>query len=185
MTREETLAVMSVLKAAYPDYYRDMRKNDADAIVNLWAEMFSDEPAQIVALAVKSLIATGKYNPKIADVKEKIVKLKNANAMTEQEAWNLVSRAISNGIYGSQKEFDALPASVQRIVGSPMQLKEWAMMDSDTVQSVVASNFQRSYKIRAESDREYMALPSSVRNVVDKLAAGMSMPALEEGTVLE
>ena len=28
MTREETLAIMSVLKAAYPNFYKDMKRSE-------------------------------------------------------------------------------------------------------------------------------------------------------------
>ena len=58
MTRSETLAIMSILKAAYPGYYRDMKRQDAEAVVNLWAEMLADYPANLVAAAVKSHIAS-------------------------------------------------------------------------------------------------------------------------------
>ena len=139
MTREETLAIMSILKAAYPSFYKDMRRDEAEGIVNLWASMFEDDPAKVVANAVKAHIATDKkgFPPHIGAIKEAIVNLTAPNEMTEQEAWSLVLKALSNGTYGSQKEFDKLPPVLQRLVGSPNQLKEWALMDSDTVNSVV------------------------------------------------
>lgn len=182
MTYDETLAIMSVLKAAYPAYYRGMNRKDADAAVSLWAEMFADEPAQVVALAVKSLIATDTkgFPPHIGAVKDSIVKLKQPNEMTEQEAWALVSKATRNSTYNAGEEFDKLPPVVQRIVGTPMQLREWAAMDSDTLQSVVASNFQRSYKARAAKEREFLALPSEIRQLSAQLAAGMALPGLPE-----
>lgn len=180
MTYDETLTIMSVLKAAYPAYYRGMNRQDAEAAVALWAEMFADEPVQIVALAVKSLIATDTkgFPPHIGAVKDSIVKLKQPNEMTEAEAWALVSNATRNSAYHSQEEYDKLPPVVQRIVGSPMQLREWAMMDTDTLQSVVASNFQRSYKARAAKEREFLALPSEIRQISEQIAAGMALPGL-------
>lgn len=54
------------------------------------------------------------------------------------------------------------------------------MMDSDTVQSVVQSNFMRSYRVRAQHEREYLALPESVRELMGQLAGSMAMPALKE-----
>lgn len=57
MTEKETLAIMSVLKAAYPNFYRDMQRTEAQGIVNLWTEMFRDESAEVVAMAVKAFIA--------------------------------------------------------------------------------------------------------------------------------
>lgn len=184
MTYDETLTIMSVLKAAYPNYYKDMRRSDADAIVSLWVEMFKDDPVEIVAVAVKAHIATDKkgFPPHIGAIKEAIVKLTSSNEMTELEAWGCVLKATQNSKYNSAEEFAALPPVVQRIVGSPNQLREWAMMDSETVNSVVASNFQRSYKARAANEREVLALPQDVRQTMERLAAGMQMPGLPEST---
>lgn len=183
MTREETLAIMGVLKAAYPNFYKGMGRADAEGIVDLWSSMFDQEPAQLVAMAVKAHIANDKngYPPHIGAIKEAIVKLRTPEEMTEQEAWGLVLKALRNGIYGAQKEFDALPPLVQRLVGSPTQLKEWAMMDGDAVNSVVASNFQRSYKVRSASEREMLALPADVRQAMQALGGGMTMQRLGDG----
>lgn len=183
MNHNETLAIMSVLKAAYPNFYKDMKRAEAEGIVSLWAEMFADEPAPLVAAAVKAHIANDAkgFPPHIGAIKEAVTKLRTPEEMTELEAWGLVQKALSNGIYGAQSEYDKLPPVIQRIVGSPSQLREWAMMDTDTVNSVVASNFQRSYKARAANERQLLALPSDVRQVMQQLAGGFSMAALTDG----
>lgn len=187
MTRAETLAIMSVLKAAYQNFYKDMSRDEAESIVSLWMEMFKDDPAEVVAMAVKAFIASDRkgFPPHIGAIKDSIVKLKTSDELTEQEAWELVRRACSNSNYGAKEEFDKLPPVVRRLVGSPNQLREWAMMDSDTLNSVVASNFQRSYKARAASEREYLALPSDVRNAMEQLSGAMRMPELGEGVTNE
>lgn len=184
MTREETLAIMSVLKAAYPQFYKDMKRSEAEAIVELWATMFADDPVAVVAAAVKAHIATDKkgYPPHIGAIKEAVVKVTQPEEMTEAEAWGLVNKALRNGYYRAQKEFDALPPVIQRIVGSPNQLKEWSLMDTSTVSSVVASNFQRSYRARATHEREMLALPSDVRQTMAQLGDGMSMQMLGGGS---
>jgi hypothetical protein len=175
---------MSVLKAAYPNYYKDMRRSDADAIVALWVEMFKDDPVEIVAVAVKAHIATDKkgFPPHIGAIKEAIVKLNTSDEMTELEAWALVNKATKNSTWNAKEEFDKLPPVIQRLVGSPQQLRDWAAMPADTINSVVASNFQRSYKARAANEREFLALPQDVRQTMELLAAGMQMPGLPEST---
>ena len=182
MTYDETLAIMSVLKAAYPTYYKDMKRSEAEAVVGLWAEMFADEPAAVVAVAVKAHIANDVkgFPPHIGAIKDAIVKIKQPDTMTEIEAWGHVLRALSNSSYNSKAEFDRLPPVIQRLVGSPRQLQDWAAMDSDTVNSVIASNFQRSYKARAAHEREFLALPQDVRETMLKLSDGMKMPELRE-----
>ena len=180
MTRDETIDLLSILKAAYPNFYKDMTRKDADHVISLWFEMFKDEPATLVGIAVKRHIATDTkgFPPHIGAIKDAIVKIQQPEEMTELEAWGLVQKALRNGYYGAQEEYDKLPPVIQRLVGTPNQLREWAQMDAEVVSSVVASNFQRSYKARAAHEREFLALPSDVKDTMLQIASGMKMPEL-------
>lgn len=165
MTYEDTLAVLSILKAAYPNFYRGMTKQDAEGVVNLWYDMFKAEPGSLVIAAVKTLLETDDkgFPPHIGAVKEKLRMLTQKEEMTEMEAWGLVSRALKNGLYGYREEWERLPETVRSAIGAPEQLRDWAMMDVDTVNSVVSSNFQRAYRAKAKREREVAALPAEVR----------------------
>lgn len=165
MDKFETTSILAVLKAAYPKFYQGPSLEEANSIVNLWAEMFADDPAEIVATAVKAMIASRNSNfpPNIGEVKEQIRKLTTPDSMTEQEAWSKIYKAIVNAGYDSKAEFDKLPKSLQRLVGSPQQLFEWSMMDVTTVQSVVASNVMRSFRAIQTQEQEQAKLPQSVK----------------------
>ncbi len=164
MNREETKAILAILKAGYPNFYKDMTKEDATNTINLWATMFADDPAQVVAEAVKSLMCTLKYPPTIADVKEKIALITQPQQLTEMEAWRMVKSAIS--YYNATETFSRLPPILQKIVGSPNTLREWAQMEAETVDSVIQSNFMRSYKVRAAQEKERAMLPESTRQMI-------------------
>lgn len=181
MTRSETLAIMSILKAAYPGYYRDMKRQDAEAVVNLWSEMLADYPANLVAAAVKAHIAGDRkgFPPHIGAIIASIGDVSKPAELTEGEAWALVAKALRNGGYGSEQEFAALPETLQRLVGHPSQLREWAMMDAGTVQSVVQSNFMRSYRARQESERKMQALPADVRAKLAGMAEVKQFPSYD------
>lgn len=169
MTRDDVIKIMSVLRGAYPHFYRDISKQEAYDTINLWTDMFSRDDASIVSAAVKSLIDGDDkgFPPTIGQVKAKMRLLVGSDELTEAEAWNLVSKAVKNGLYGAVEEFEKLPPAVKRIVGSPSQLRDWASMDSDTLQSVVASNFQRSYKVVATREKEIAALPDDVKKLIN------------------
>lgn len=177
MNDTETLKILAVLKGAYPSFYRDMKRTEADGVVALWAELFADEPYELVAAAVKALIAGDEkgFPPHIGAVKARIRQITQPASMTEGEAWALIHRAIKNSAYGSQEEFDRLPPELKRLAGGPSQLREWSQMDPDTVQSVVASNVQRSYREVARQGREYAALPSDVKALVRSASVGMAL----------
>ncbi len=187
MTKKEMKAILAVLKAAYPNFCRDMQGEDLQSVVDIWTDMFKDDSVEVVAIAVKAHIAKDAkgYAPHIGAIKNAIVKLYSQDELTELEAWELVRKAIRNSGYEAREEFAKLPPVVQRLVGSPNQLREWAMMDSDVLGSVVASHFQRSYRARMESEREYLALPSDVRNTMARLSGSMKMPELSEGVTNE
>lgn len=169
MTRDDVIKIMSVLRGAYPHFYRDISKQEAYDTINLWTDIFSNDDASIVAAAVKSLIDGDDkgFPPTIGQVKAKMRLLVGGDELTEAEAWNLVSKAVKNGLYGAVEEFEKLPPAVKRIVGSPSQLRDWASMDSDTLHSVVASNFQRSYKVVATREKEIAALPDDVKKLIN------------------
>lgn len=183
MTRSETLAVMSILKAAYPAYYRDMKRKDAEAVVNLWSEMLADYPSNLVVAAVKTHIASDRkgFPPHIGAIIAAIGDISRPAELSEGEAWALIAKALRNSSYNSEKEFAALPENLQRLVGHHSQLREWASMDTGTVQSVVQSNFMRSYRARAESERKMRAMPSDVRSKMEELtkAAVKELPSYD------
>lgn len=184
----EVKDILTILRINYPQSFYRFSKEDGEAFLNLWAEAFKDDPAELVAGAVKSIIYSDvrEFAPNIAQVKNKMAELLNAgNEVSEQEAWNLVYKAICNSIHDSEKEFNKLPQTIQRVVGSPAMLKEWATTNSDEVNTVIASNFMRSYRVRIKAEKDEMLLPNEVRtmlqarnkvaidNTVDKLVLSL------------
>lgn len=174
MTKEETSKILAVINAYYPYFFKDMNAEGKRAIIELWARQFADVEYSMVNAALDAYIAVDEQNraPNVGVLKALIRKMTQPDDMTEQEAWGYVAKALRNSNYGAQEEFEKLPEQIQRVVGSPNQLREWAQVDNDTLQTVVASNFQRSFRARAKSDKEYMAIPASIRNTIEQLTGG-------------
>lgn len=72
MTREEAIKILSILKAAYPNSYKGMTKEEALGTVGVWASQFADMPYFVVSIAVNKLISTNVFPPAIKEVKDKI-----------------------------------------------------------------------------------------------------------------
>lgn len=176
MTSSETKGILAVLRAAYPNFYARMERTELMAIVNLWQRQFAEDDANAVMAAVEGLIATrtSTMPPVIGEVKEKLAELTQPKGLTESEAWALVAKAVRNGIYGYKTEFEKLPPEVQAAVGRPEQLRDWAMCETDQLQTVIASNFMRSYKIHAKRKHEFALLPEGVKHLVGQIAGSMS-----------
>ena len=180
MTKKEMAEIIAIMQSNYPDDFRGMSDAAMNGKINLWFMQFRDDDYKDVLTAVMAHIATdtNRFMPPVGVIKAKLVEIRTGDQLTEMEAWGLVQKALRNGYYGAEEEFSKLPPVVQRLVGSPNQLREWSQMETETLSSVVASNFQRSYKVRAASEREFLALPSAVKQTMEQIAAGMKMPEL-------
>lgn len=178
MDLKETTAVLAVIKTAYPRYYDGKTTAELKETASLWHTMLEEYPAKSVNLAVKSLIATDKFPPTIADIIERINFLSEPHKMSEVEAWGLVKQAIRNSTYHSAEEFDKLPADIQATLGGPEVLREWAMSEDESMENVIASNFMRSYRSKVDNRRTIEAIPDSVKALI--LEAAGRMPAIED-----
>lgn len=173
MTKQELLKILATLETAYPHFYQG---GNRDNVANLWFVQFKEYEYKEVICAVHSFISndTRGFPPVIGQIKEAMYKNENNHEMSELEAWNILYKAICNSGYHATEEFEKLPPVIKSIVSNPERLKEWGMMPTDTVNSVVASNFQRSYRARKKSFQENSLIPIAV-----KKALGIEMENVE------
>jgi hypothetical protein len=150
-------------------YYAKQGVDDARAAVNLWHMMFEDDDAQLVSAAVKAFIAsdTKGFPPAIGQIKAKLDMIMReaygGGELTPMEAWAKVQKAIRNSAYNSDAEFAKLPDTIRAVLGGASALRDYALMDSETINSVVASNFQRSFTARRDHVVEMRMLPADVK----------------------
>ena len=74
MNKEEVIAILKVLKVAYPKFYNNISKEDMLKTIDLWVEMFRGDNKQDITRAVKELMCELEFPPTIADIKKKINK---------------------------------------------------------------------------------------------------------------
>lgn len=177
MNRDQVVQTLATLRAAYPHSFQNLTKTDAKTMVELWERQFQADDEKAVSMAIDSLIATRTvgYSPTIGEIKEQIHKLRNTEQMNDAQAWFLVEKACQRGLYNSREEFEKLPPDVQAAVGGHEQLRTWAMMDSETVNSVVASNFMKTYRTVKQREKEKSMLPQSVQEYLSEVADQMKL----------
>lgn len=182
MTFEETRNILTMLQTEYPQSFAKMDSRMMSMKLRLWASEFQYDDYQAVYAVVRAIMSGGnrEFAPNIGVIREKLRSYSVAGELTEQEAWALVSKAISNGIYRYAEEYEKLPPDVQKAVGEPEQLKRWAVMPIDEVQSVVASNFQRSYRVHAQRTRELSAMPPQVQQLLTGIGNTLMLKGAEE-----
>lgn len=167
MTREETIKILAILQVAYPISFSKLEKSEKKQMVALWHDMFSDYSYQEVDSAVRAYIATNEnnYAPSVGKIRSMIVMMTQPETgfMTAQEASALLLRAISDSGYHADEQFKKLPEIIQRVVRDPQILKEWSQIEPETVQTVIMSNFQRSYQVALRQEMDNAKLPEDLK----------------------
>ena len=177
MQRDEIIVILGTLKTAYPKFYVDMTKQEMMNTIDLWTEMFAHEDARLVTVAVKNLINTFKWVPTIADIKEEMHKLTAKDNETPIELWNAIKKAIRNSSYNSYEEFQKLPELAQKFVGSPNQLREWAL-SVDYNGSVVKGQFLKQIEILEKREKDNKLMLPQVRDIAMQLTSKMDATKL-------
>lgn len=180
MTREETKQLLMMVKAVYPQF--EIKPEQMSATVNAWHLMLEEYPADSVSAAFKIYIKTNNtaFAPSVSQIISCMYAPKKNEQLSEGEAWYLVKEAIKDSAYNSEERFAQLPPIIQRAVGGASMLRQWAMTDSEEVNTVIMSNFQRAYKA-AISQQEYAdRVPQQLSNLVKSLSEQVSVnPHLE------
>lgn len=162
MEKAEFLVLVKTMKAMYPNMFKD------EYSVNVWFEMLKDLPYKVASNALAKHINTSEYPPNVASIRRNAMDMTTQQEINGEQAWSLVFKAIENSNYNSREEFEKLPPLVQKSVGSPANLRELALMPTETVNSVEKSLFLRTYEAERKKENEINNLPPSVRNLIEQ-----------------
>ena len=149
MKKEEVKKILAGIITAYPNY----RPGNMEDTVKTWEAMLSDYTYEQVFPALKAYILSDNrgFPPSIGQIVAKIHMPEEMNEIGDMQAWHMVYLAICDSAYHAEERFCELPETIRRAVGSPANLREWGQMETETVNSVIQSQFLRSY--RAEVKR--------------------------------
>lgn len=176
MNRDETKKILMIISATYPNF----KIGDKTQAIDAWNFMLSDYSYNDIAVALKTYIATSgsAFAPSVSELIAMTRKPAELTAIDEVTAWGQVRAAIRKGLYYSREEFEKLDPDVQRAVGTPDQLREWAQLSSNEIETVIQSNFRRRFETMQKRAQEVAAMPAEVRQLLQNAALKISQKSL-------
>lgn len=135
MNKNETIRLLEVLRVAYPNYYKNMTKDEASRTASLYHSRFKDYPTAVVVEALNSYIDENEYPPTIAGIKKYLTRLEG------EHDYELMWMELWSAICGNRKFEDLCPAN-QKYIGSQTILDTMGM-DEHTLHDVVRGQYMR------------------------------------------
>lgn len=167
MTKSEVAKLIYTVKAIYKRHYENYKTNDWEELIAAWTFALEDFTYEQCSAGLKVFITGDKkgFPPSPGQIIDCIQKVKpNVELeMTGLEAWSLVRKAITRGLYRAEEEYAKLPAVVQRAIGSADNIKEMAMMETQRVETVEQSHFIRAFESLIEVEKEKEKMPGYIR----------------------
>lgn len=169
MTKEQVGKLLMTIQAYYPNY----NPPDKKIAINAWYVMLAEYPEELVLQALRACIATNTsgFAPDVGQIMSKIQTISQPQELDGMAAWGLVSKALRNGTYGAAEEFNKLPPLVRQAVGMPDNLKNWATSDYQTIETVIQSNFLRTYETVIKRANEINRMPDNIKSLIEKTNA--------------
>ena len=178
LTREETVKIIRIICDCYPNY----KPNNLSETVDVWKMMLEDYSYQEISIALKAYITTdiNGFAPSVGQLIAKIQKVSQPQELNEMAAWGLVSKALRNGTYGAAEEFEKLPPLVQKAVGMPDNLRNWAQSDYESIETVIQSNFIKTYRAVVSRSDEINRMPNEIKALIDKINSDSYSAQIEQ-----
>ena len=162
MTRDEVKQILMRIQVTYPNW---KPSGDISLVVDVWHEYLSRYTYHEILAAVKSYVMsdTSGFAPSVGQILTKLKVITEPEGISGLEAWGMVSKALRNGLYGSEQEFNKLPPMVKKAVGCPENLRNWAMTEEKALETVVMSQFLSTYKAVQKREKEVAMIPPELR----------------------
>lgn len=178
MKRTEMVQIITLLAGNYESIANKTQKQ-RELMLNTWYECLNDLDYEVVLRAVKKTIINSPYPPTIHEVRKNAIEIINPTTQkTAIEAWNEALNMISGGIYMTEEQFERYSPEIKKFFGNVKQVRELAMLDSETINSVTKGQFLKQYDVLIQREREEKLLPNDVKNTFNLLANKMDMNKL-------
>ena len=167
MEKTKKKKLLEILKTAYPKTYQNITEEQARNMLSLYFDMFKEYETEIVVVALKNYIKVNEYPPSIAGLQKQIDLLTHKD--DKMKLWNTLAAACSRGTRMTAEEFETLPESIREWAGDVGQIKELALMDSVTFNSVIRGQFLKTIPQIIERQEAKRKLPADTRKLLEML----------------
>lgn len=172
MNKQQFATLAIAIKSAYPA----SKVMEDNASMDFWYLMLKDIDYRVAENAIMEHVSTNIYPPSIAEIRKLCMERCKRPALSFDEAWGTVQRAISK--YGSYHPDEAF-ATMDEMTLSVVKNLGWTKLCQSENPEASRANFRKAYEEKLNSAMTQIRLPDFV--LKNKLALQEHyIPALKE-----
>lgn len=158
---KDFIALVKILKSAYtsPNFLPD------EEAVQLWYSLIGDIPIELLKVTIHKYIATHKFPPTIAELRESCADITNPI-----DDWSIGYHRMELAIkkYGMYNETDGL-ASLDEVTRKVVERLGWKKLCTASVDDRITdrANFRMIYEQELNRKREKAMLPNEIRKLLE------------------
>lgn len=177
MNKADAARLVAIVVTAYPNFDKFKDEQAVKSTTNLWASMFADDDGRIVALAINKHIATCKWPPSVAELREIMLEIQRPDLIPPDKAWAAVSDLLHTvGEYNHGDLQRQLPPLVARAVETIGWGNLWEMHRSYCVGGKPGMDrvaFVQQYGPMYEREKQRAMTPEGITAQIDRASAAL------------
>ncbi len=159
MDKKEFAVFASALRTYYPK--ENILPNQP--AMELWYRELSDIPYQVAEAALRKWVATNKWSPSIAEIREQTADIVNGEQMTWGEAWEKALNAVRRyGSYGKAEALNSLDPLTRKCVENIGYL-DLCMSENIMVER---AHFQKIFEVYSKRQQTEQRLPAPLLKTI-------------------
>lgn len=177
MTKADAARLVAIVATAYPNFDKFKNDDSIKSTVSLWAMMFASDDGAVVGLAVQKHIATSKWPPSVAELREIMLEIQHPELIDPDKAWLAVSDLLyTEGQNNHGDLYKQLPPLVARAVESIGWGNLWEMHRSYCAGGKPGMDrvaFMQQYTPMFEREKQRAMTPEYINKQIDRAAASI------------
>lgn len=164
MDKKEFAMFASAIRTYYPK--ENILPNPQ--AMELWFRELADIPFPVAEAVLRKWVATNKWSPSIAEIRELTAGLVNGEQMTWGEAWEKALNAVRRyGSYNKEKALDSLDPLTRKCVEN---IGYFELCRSENIM-VERAHFQKIFEVYAKRELTDQRLPASLVQAIGQMRA--------------
>lgn len=161
----------ALFASALRTYYSKENLLPNSQAMELWFRQLMDIPYPVAEATLNKWVATNKWSPSIAEIRELAAEIQNGKLPDWGEAWEETCKAISRYGYYRPKEALASLSPLTRKTVERLGFTNLCLSENPTADR---ANFRQCYEIVAKRTQEAQVLSLPLQQIIQQLSDGMA-----------